>query len=232
VAFFYFTNFGVPFLLALLAIYRTRVPHAGFLAAWLAAMFLIPNVALFTAVVFDMNKYFQMMWIAVALLAAWLVKDWAVPRLVAVAIPSVLAPLLVSIWFIGSDWVTLSASGARAADWIRQNTPERAVFLTEENINSPVDLAGRLRITTFWAYAANLGYDPEPRGLDVKRAACDGDEAAAEVMRTYGATYVLFAEPIPVQCDAGAAHTDFDASALFQRVYSEGEIRIWQLVGG
>src|SRR5207249_6197385 len=117
----------------------------------------------------------------------------------------------------------------RAAQWIRENTPERAVFVTEANINSPVDLAGRLRLTTFWAYAANLGYDPAPRADDVKRIACDGDQTAVGLMRSYGATYVLFSEPIPVQCDNNAPHTDFDASPLFQKVFSQGEIRIWQI---
>ena len=229
VAFFYLTNLGVPFVLAVIAIFRTNVPRSAFLAAWVGALFLIPNVALFTAVVFDMNKYFQMMWVAVALLAAWFVRDWSRGRLAAIAVPSILAPLFVSLWFIGSDWVTLSASGERAAQWIRENTPERAVFVTEANINSPVDLAGRLRMTTFWAYAANLGYDPAPRADDVKRIACDGDQTAVGLMRSYGATYVLFSEPIPVQCDNNAPHTDFDASPLFQKVFSQGEIRIWQI---
>jgi hypothetical protein len=230
VAFFYLTNLGVPFTLALVAIFRTNVPRSAFLAAWLGALFLIPNVALFTAVVFDMNKYFQIMWVAVALLAAWLVRDWSRTRLAAIAVPSILAPLLVSLWFIGSDWVTLSVSGERAAAWIRDNTPERAVFVTEANINSPVDLAGRLRLTTFWAYAANLGYDPAPREADVKRIACGGDAVAADVMATYGATYVLFPEPIPVQCDGDAQHTDFDNSPRFERVFTQGEVRIWELV--
>lgn len=231
VAFFYLTNLGVPFILALVAVFVTRVPWGGFLAAWLAALFVLPNVALFTAVVFDMNKYFQAMWIAVALLAAWLVRGWSVPRLTAVAIPSVLAPLLVSIWFVGLDWVVLSTSGERAAEWIRANTPERAVFVTEANINSPVDLAGRLRLTTFWAYAANLGYDPGPRDEDVKRIACGGDAAAEELMRTYGATYVLMTEPRPesLQCKADDPGTDFDGSPRFERVFAQGEVRIWRL---
>jgi len=232
VAFFYLTNLGVPFLLALVAVLRSDAPKSAFLAAWLAVMFIVPNVALFTAVVFDMNKYFQIMWVAVALLAAWLVRDWSRARLAALAVPSILAPLLVSLWFIGSDWVTLSVSGERAAQWIRENTPERAVFVTEANINSPVDLAGRLRLTTFWAYAANLGYDPGPRADDVKRIACEGDAVAAELMHAYGATYVLFPESIPVQCDAGAPRTDFDASPRFERVFAQGEVRIWELIGG
>jgi hypothetical protein len=232
VVFFYLTNLGVPFVLALVALFRVDLPRAGFLAAWLAAMFLIPNVALFTAVVFDMNKYFQIMWVAVALLAAWGVRNWSPRWLAAAAVPSVLAPLLVSLWFIGSDWVVLSVSGERAADWIRANTPERSVFVTEATINSPVDLAGRLRITTFWAYAANLGYDPEPRADDVTRIACDGDATAVDLMRRYGASYVIASAGRIADCPAEAPGTDFDTSPRFQRVFAQGEITIWRLAGG
>ena len=56
------------------------------------------------------------------------------------------------------------------------------------------------------------------------------DAEAADVMATYGATYVLFPEPIPVQCDGDVQHTDFDTSPLFERVFTQGEIRIWELL--
>ena len=36
-----------------------------FLVAWLVALFVVPNVVVVSAVEFDMNKYFQIMWIAV-----------------------------------------------------------------------------------------------------------------------------------------------------------------------
>ena len=45
------------------------------------------------------------------------------------------------------------------------------MFIIDANINSPVDLAGRLRITTFGPYVSNLGYDPAPREKDGVRGA-------------------------------------------------------------
>ncbi len=68
VLFFYLTNLGVPFLLAAVAIVRRRLPERGFLVAWVMALFLVPNVLVVSVVTFDMNKYFQMLWIAVAIL--------------------------------------------------------------------------------------------------------------------------------------------------------------------
>ena len=86
-----------------------------------------------------------------------------------------------------------------AARWIAANTPERSVFVTDAFINSPVDLAGRLRITTFGAYVSNLGYDPAPREVDTKAIYCDGPDVAAERMAKYGATYVLSSGGAPVR---------------------------------
>ena len=47
---------------------RDRLPWRGFLVTWIVALFLVPNLVVVSAVEFDMNKYFQIMWIAVAIL--------------------------------------------------------------------------------------------------------------------------------------------------------------------
>ncbi|MDQ2965301.1 MAG: DUF2298 domain-containing protein, partial [Chloroflexota bacterium] len=103
IVFFYMTNLGIPFLLALgaiaLAAWRDRLtPTLLFLAAWLIALFVVPNIVVVSAVEFDMNKYFQMMWIAVAILAAWLIRDWARPAVVAVLAVAAISPALIGIW--------------------------------------------------------------------------------------------------------------------------------------
>ena len=79
-------------------------------------------------------------------------------------------------------------------------------------INSPVDLAGRLRITTFGPYVSNLGYDPAPRETDTTAIYCDGPEVAAERMAMYDATYVLSSGGVP--CSAGSRHRLLVESAL------------------
>jgi len=102
------------------------------------------------------------------------------------------------------------------------------VFVTDAFINSPVDLAGRLRIATFGPYVSNLGYDPAPREADTTSIYCDGPEVAAERMVKYDATYVLSSGGVPCDGDPG---TDFSSSPLFETVYDEGGVTVWRLAG-
>jgi hypothetical protein len=228
VAFFYVTNLGIPLVLAALALLTRKLPARGWLLAWAAGMFIVPNVVVASAVEFDMNKYFQAMWIALALLAAWLIHRWPRPIVALTLAACAISPVLIAAWHIASPAVALTGSQERAAQWIATNVRPRTVFLTEAFINSPVDLAGRLRITSFGPYVANLGFDPDARDADVKLAYCGGDTAAEEVMARYGATYAL---SLGGHDCGDAPETNFAASPLFQTVYDVGGVRIWQLVG-
>jgi hypothetical protein len=175
-----------------------------------------------------MNKYFQMMWIAVAILAAWLIQRWPRPIIAAVLLVSAFSPALIGIWHMRSTDVAVGLAQETASHWIAANTPERSVFVTDAYINSAVDLAGRLRISTFGPYVSNLGYDPAPREADTTAIYCDGPDVAAKRMAVYGATYVLSSGGIP--CD-GAAGTDFSSSPLFDTVYDVDGVMIWRLAG-
>jgi hypothetical protein len=228
VLFFYATNLGIPFALALVAAVRARsLPMRWFLVAWLALLFIVPNVVVVSAVEFDMNKYFQMMWIAVAMLAAWLIRDWPRPAAFGVVALSAISPLLIAGWHLTNPAVVMSAAQLAAGRWIEGHVPERAVFITDAFINSPVDIGGRLRITTFGPYVSNLGYDPAPREADVDRIYCEGPDIAAELMDSYDATYVL-SSGTSLGCD-GEGATDFAASPRFETVYSVEGVSIWRL---
>jgi hypothetical protein len=229
VAFFYLTNLGIPFVLAIVAAFTARaLPNRWFLVAWMVALFVVPNVVVVSAVEFDMNKYFQIMWIAVAILAAWLIRRWPRPLIAAVLLVSALSPALIAVWHVRSDTVAVGVAQETAARWIAANTPERSVFVTDAFINSPVDLAGRLRISTFGPYVSNLGYDPAPREADTTAIYCDGPEVAAERMAKYRATYVLSSGGVP--CD-GDPTTDFSSSPLFETLYDEDGVSVWRLAG-
>jgi len=230
VAFFYVTNLGIPLLLAAIALLTRKLPARGWLLAWAVGMFIVPNVIVASAVEFDMNKYFQVMWIALALLAAWLIHRWPRPIVALTLAACAITPVLIGVWHVASPAVALTGPQEQAARWIAANVPPRSVFLTEAFINSPVDLAGRLRITSFAAYVANLGFDPDVREADVTRAYCGGDVAAQEVMTRYKATYAL-SPGWYVDC-GDATPTDFGASPLFRTVYDDGGVAIWRLVGG
>jgi hypothetical protein len=229
VAFFYVTNLGIPFLLAVVAgLVGRGLPNRRFLVAWSVALFLVPNVVVVSAVEFDMNKYFQIMWIAVAILAAWLIRRWPRALIAAVLVVSALSPALIAVWHVRSNVVALGLAQEQAGRWIAANTPERSVFVADAFINSPVDLAGRLRITTFGPYVSNLGYDPAPREADTTAIYCDGPDVAAGLMVRYHATYVL--SPGGVPCD-GNPSTDFSSSPLFETIYDAEGVTVWRLAG-
>jgi len=192
VVFFYLTNLGIPFVLAVLALLTPSVPRLAFLGAWVIGLFLIPNLVQLSVIDFDMNKYFQAMWIAVAILAAWFIHRWPWPAVAAVVVLSVPSPLLVAGWTATSRIQSISAAEVAAADWVRRETPPDAVFVTDGWVNSLTDSAGRKRLTTFGPYIANLGFRPDERIADVMRIYCAGDSAlSAQLMRAYGATYVI-----------------------------------------
>jgi hypothetical protein len=225
VLFFYLTNLGVPFVLALAAMLLPGVPHRGFVAAWVIGLFLVPNVVQLSVIDFDMNKYFQAMWIAVAVLAAWLIRRWPAPAVAVVIALSVPSPLLVAGWTATSNLQVLSTSELEAAHWVAAHTPSNAVFVTDGWVNSLTDAAGRKRLTTFGPYVANLGYRPDERISDVSTIYCGGDTAlSAELMRRYGASYVVDgARPTPC-----VAAVDFGSDPAFELVYDAGP-RIWHL---
>ena len=228
VVFFYATNLGIPFLLAVAALLAPRMPQRAFLAAWLVLLFAVPNLVQVSVVAFDMNKYFQAMWIAVALAAAWLIRRWPAPAIALVLALSIPSPLLVSAWTAFNDEQVLSSAELDAAAWIASSTPQGTVFVTNGWLNSPTDPAGRLRLLTYPVYIANLGYDPDLRSAQIDRIYCGGDPAeSARIARSLGASYLLDTGP-PGGCFPS---TEFAGTADWTLVFSASGVRIFKLSG-
>lgn len=221
---------GVAALVLLGAAAVVAVPaERRFLGAWAVALFLVPNVMQVSDIAFDMNKFFQAMWVAVALLAAWLVRRWPSIAIGGVLLLSVGSPLLVAGWTAFSREEVLDWNGIAASQWIAANTPERAVFATDGWLNSPTDAAGRLRLITYPPYVANLGFDPDARVEQVRQIYCSGDmDTTVSVMRQLGATYLLD-QGRPDHCDTP---TEFRDGRQLHKVYENPALRIWQVVDG
>ena len=227
VVFFYLTNLGLPFVLALAALLDVGTRQREFLAAWVIGLFLVPNVVQLSVIDFDMNKYFQAMWIGVAILAARLIHRWPTAAIVAVFALTVPSPLLVAGWTATSNLQVLSRADLDAAEWVAANTPADAVFVTDGWVNSLTDAAGRKRLTTFGPYVANLGYRPDERINDVQTIFCGGDvELSARLMREYGATHIVDGSR-PQPC---VDPVDFSTSPEFELIYDAGPL-IWRLEG-
>ena len=231
--FFYLTNLGIPVLLAVIAAFTARgMPCRWFLVAWMVALFIVPNVVVVSAVEFDMNKYFQIMWIAVAILAGLAARALAARGdRRACCSSAMLSPVLIADLAHALARRRARACPRRAAArWIAANTPERSVFVTDDFINSPVDLAGRLRISTFGPYVSNLGYDPAPREADTKadllRRAGGRGRAHGDVRGDVRA--VERRQPVRWR----GTSTDFGSSPLFETVYDEDGVHlaVWPVV--
>jgi hypothetical protein len=226
VGFFYVTNLGVPLVLAVAALLLPGTPQRRFIGAWLVALFLLPNVVQVSHVAFDMNKYFQAMWVAVALLAAWLIRRWPWPAVALVLLLSVPSPLLVSAYTALNREQVLSNAEVRAAEWIAANTPQRSVFATDGWLNSPTDPAGRLRLLTFTPYVANLGFDPDERERLLHLVYCGDDpERSAVLLRQLGATHVLD-HGRPSGC---VTPVDFGTVPGLELAYDRDGLRIWRV---
>ncbi|HEX3219892.1 MAG TPA: hypothetical protein VHU77_07695, partial [Candidatus Limnocylindria bacterium] len=215
-------------LLAAAAVVAAPAPRR-FLAAWAVALFLVPNVMQVSDIAFDMNKFFQAMWVAVALLAAWLVRKWPRLAIAGVLLLAVPSPLLVAGWTAFNREQVLDWNGMAASQWIAANTPERSVFATDGWLNSPTDPAGRLRLITYPPYVANLGFNPDQRVEQVRQIYCAGNlDTTAALMRQLGASY-LIEQGRPDHCDSP---TEFREGPQLHEVYENPGLRIWQLVGG
>jgi hypothetical protein len=226
VLFFYATNLGVPFGLALLAVALRQTPARAFLALWIAILFLIPNVVQVSFVSFDMNKYFQAMWVAVAVLAGWLLARAGGLVVAGILVVTLASPVLASVHTAFSQNFLMSSDQLAAATWIAEDTPEDAVFVTDDWIIAPTDPVGRLRLTSFGPYIANLGYHPAARQTAVREIRCGGDAArAAELMRAFGAEYVIAEEG-----SSCAAPVDFAASDEFTEAYTNRTVRVFRLL--
>jgi hypothetical protein len=175
-----------------------------------------------------MNKLFQGMWLATALAAGWLLRRWPWPAVAAVLLLSLPSPLLVGAWTASGNLQMLTNDELDAAAWAR-STPERSIFVTDGWLHAFTDPAGRLRLSTFGPYVANLGYDVDARAAQVEAIYCGGSaDRSAALMRQLGARYVVDAgRPSPCQ-----SPVDFAASAAFRDAYANPSLRVWELAGG
>jgi hypothetical protein len=192
---------------------------------WIGLLFLVPNLVQVSYVSFDMNKYFQAMWIAVAIAAGALLARWPTPAVAVILVASAISPSLSAIHHGFSRNFLLLTEELAAAAWIAEETPPGSVFVTDDWIIAPTDPAGRLRLTGFGPYVDNLGYDSGARQVLVEEIRCGGDaDRAADLMTELGASYVF-----PTAGADCAEPVDFGASDRFEEAYREGSLVIYRL---
>jgi hypothetical protein len=214
---FYIGNFGIPFILSISYLFysvrKKSFKHLFILYAWIFSMLLIPNLISFTPNSWDMGKFFSYLWIPVAITAGAMLLEFR-------GYLRFLVPFLLIFSVLTSFFVVTS-------NWIRENTPQKSVFLTQTTIRSPVtQVGGRLRIMGYGTWPYGHGFDIFERAGDIEKKAYPGTiEDAIKVMEKYNATYVYVGKEelgkVP------GCNEKFDESDKFEKVYDKKGIKIY-----
>lgn len=240
---FWFLNLGFFIPLLLVAQFGLRVPFRfGFAPLWL--WFLVPNLFLLTPWEWDNTKFF-IFWamfgsfLVGGLLAAAFRSGPARAAIAALLLASLclsgLLDLTRALDLSQNTFQFTDASGVRAADWVRANTPADAVFLTSYDHNEPIpSLAGRRIVIGFpgWLFTYGLT-DWYPKVMDVQ-SMLEGRPGTDALVRKYHISYVVIGPHELAPGEVLDSRNPYSANVSYWRqhartVYSDGEYTILRI---
>ena len=225
--FFYFLNLGIPFILTLAFVKKVG---GTFLKLVFLFLFLIPNLVSVTPNPWDMYKFFIFAWIPLAVLSgAALAK---IKRSVAIGLLllSILTSASVIIYNLGTNYAAANWNEFELGMWVRENTPQRSVFLTYYSIHCPpIMIGGRLAVASYinWAYGHGVPLnDIYKRFDDIDRAYTGSADDIQRVVKAYNVTYIYVGTD-ELRNYPGCTER-FDSIEWLQPVYN-GTLRIFKV---
>ncbi|OPY27916.1 MAG: hypothetical protein A4E28_01792 [Methanocella sp. PtaU1.Bin125] len=234
---FWITNMGLELALliaGLLIVGREKVrfylPFAG--------IFVVANLIIFQPWDYDNHNFFSY-WLlpsvplmAAALLRVYDIRTFGKPLFAILMIFTVLTGVMVAWFMLEESYVEISKDGIYAAEWIAQNTPKDAVFLTGETHNHPVTcVAGRKSFMGFYPWMSTHGIDTNDRVHAVASMFAATSEAELYgMMKEHGIDYVYIG---PEEINSGTYRVNrtlFDSmTPVFDRTGSDGyRYRVFQ----
>ena len=197
--------------------------------------FLVPNFLVFQAWAWDNTKFFAY-WalfgaLAVGALLAHLGRLGVAGKTAAAALAALLmvsgaVDLARTLDASVSSGLFTDPGGVQAADWARNHTDPRAVFLVAPDHNEPIPTLGGRRVVIGyggWLWTYGLA-DWEAKTQDVHRM-LQGDPATPELLRRYGVDYVVVGPHEVGGQGANVAYWDRTAD----RVYANGGYDIYRV---
>ncbi|MDX1813824.1 MAG: hypothetical protein R3319_03445 [Candidatus Bathyarchaeia archaeon] len=191
---FYVANLGIPILAALATFVFPKKVKGAFLKLVFLILFLIPNFVSLTPNAWDMYKFFIFAWVPIAVLAGAALARIRKTVAMVLLLLSVLTTAAVISYNVGTSYQAASWDEYNLGMWVRNNTEERAVFLTYYSIHCPpAMIGGRLRVASYvnWAYGHGVSYDDiQKRFADIDRAYTGSEEDLKQVVNAYNVTYI------------------------------------------
>jgi hypothetical protein len=153
---YYFLNLGIPLVIAIVSFVK---PGHELLKGTFLFLFLIPDILVLTPNPWDMYKFFIFAWIPIAVLAGVMLAKTRKIVILTVVLLCILTSASVIIYNVGTNETAASWSEYQLGLWVRNNTPERSVFLTYYSIQTPVAfIGGRLTVSSYvnWPYGQGV----------------------------------------------------------------------------
>ncbi len=236
---FYLANLGIPFLLSILALLlRILRENSFFIYSWLLTLFILPNVVSFTPNPWDMYKFFHFAWIPVAITSGVMLAEIQIRLrkagsaiVIVLLILSTLSSVSVAMYNLSTSYIAADWNEFDAGMWVRQNTEEKAVFLTSPSIHSPPTMiGGRLRVLSYinWPYGHGVPLDEIwERVEDVKRAYGGGENDLTEVVKKYNISYIYVGKA--ELREFPDCKRKFERIDWLEKIYEKGCITIYKV---
>ncbi len=226
---YYIMNLGIPFLVSL-ALFFTKV-EGKLLKLVFLLLFFIPNIISITPNSWDMYKFFIFAWIPIAVLSGAALARIRKSKALVLLLLSVLTTSSVIIYNGGTSYQAASWDEYNLGIWVRNNTEERAVFLTYYSIHCPpAMIGGRLRVASYvnWAYGHGVPYDDvQKRFADVDLAYTGGEDDLRQVIETYNVAYIYVGGEELSKYPGCVAR--FDSVEWLEPVY-DGSLRVYKVI--
>jgi len=225
---YYFLNLGIPFIIAIISFLKVG---NELLKGTFLLLFLIPNIFLLTPWPWDMYKFFIFAWIPIAVLAGVVLAKTRKIVIVTLVLLSILTSASVIIYNVGTNYTAANWNEYQLGLWVRNNTPERSVFLTYYSIQCPpAFIGGRLTVSSYvnWPYGWGIPLNEiNQRQSDIDRAYTGNATDLKQVVTTYNVSYVYVGYDELSNYPNCTAH--FDSIGWLKPVYTDQNLRIYQV---
>lgn len=245
---FIISNFGIPFILTLIAFFWSVVRVVRkkksnkdfvFLSVLSLIIFIIPYLIKFTIFKYDMFKFFYF-----TIIFSTIITFWFLDILISKGL--ILKIIFTFIIFTStfSSFLTLansflnknfaySINDLQAGLWIREHTPQKAVFIAMPTVHTPVDqIGGRLRVLSYinWPYSQGYNWGEDnvfKRQEDIENLYMNSQSelAVSLIMNKYRADYIFYG--LEEKNRFPEAEINFDKLANLVKVYNSDEVKIW-----
>lgn len=237
---FFIGNFGVGFLVYIFSLFLKPLrKNPNTLSLGILSVFLltIPLSMKFTLYEFDMLKFYYYLIPVISVLIGFYFANSKHKRIsiflfiFLTVISSITSFNLLIHSFLNKNQ-GYTYSDYRSGIWIRNNTPQKSVFVTMPTVHSaPSDIGGRLRIISYINWPHSHGFNTGGDNVffrvdDVNRVYETGE--VSEIKLKYGAKYIFFGSEEKSQFpNAGDL---FDKSSYLEKIYDNGEIKIYEIL--